>query len=399
MINRFNRNMILPLGGTLVALIALLVVAFPGSNSTHAQLSCEDLFADVNINFSPSGWTTDFCQTTIDMSEVISGGVPRDGIPPIDNPIFDDVSVATQWLQPQSPVIVVEVEGEARAYPLSILTRHEIVNDEIAGIPVAVTFCPLCNSAMVFDRRVEDDILRFGVSGNLRNSDLIMWDDVTESWWQQLTGEGIVGEFAGTQLTILPSVVFGFGVFEERHPNGMVLSPETTGRTYGSNPYAGYDSRDPRTFLFRGEVDERLNPTERVIAGIIDAQPMAYPFGLLEAERVVNHTVNETDLVVLWQPGAASALDDRIIDNSRDVGMAAIYAREVDGQTFTFVYDADAEEIRDQQTDSLWNVFGEAVSGELEGTQLRQLLAAPHFWFAWAAFHPETPLYGEDTSS
>ncbi|MGQ9851612.1 MAG: DUF3179 domain-containing (seleno)protein [Aggregatilineaceae bacterium] len=98
------------------------------------------------------------------------------------------MAVAQEWLQPQSPVVAVSVNGSARAYPLAIMTRHEIVNDTLGGVPVAVTFCPLCNSAIVFERTVEGQVLRFGVSGLLRNSDLIMWDDATQSWWQQFTG-------------------------------------------------------------------------------------------------------------------------------------------------------------------------------------------------------------------
>ncbi|MEQ8676414.1 MAG: DUF3179 domain-containing protein [Aggregatilineales bacterium] len=388
----FRQKFLLPVLSLLIVGVIGVVLLTGNSDISNAQLSCDDPFNGERAPFSVSGWETDFCQTTIEFSEVLSGGVPRDGIPPIDAPVFDPIEVAT-WLQPQSPVVVVEMGEEARAYPLAILTRHEIVNDVIDGVPVAVTFCPLCNSAMVFDRRVDDQTLRFGVSGNLRNSDLIMWDDVTQSWWQQLTGEGIVGDYAGRQLTILPSLVVGFGEFQQMHPDGQVLSPTTTGRTYGNNPYAGYESRDPRNFLYRGELDERLNPTERVLAGIIDGEPMAYAFSALAEVHVINDTLGERDVLAMWQPGAVSALDNQIIDLSVDVGMAALYDRELDGQTLTFVYEADTEEIRDEQTGSVWNVFGEAVSGELAGSRLRQIIASPHYWFAWAAFHPETPLY------
>ncbi len=355
--------------------------------------SCLDPFEGQTVSFSTSGWNTDFCQRNIEFSEVLSGGVPRDGIPPIDDPNFESVTEASSWLQPQSPVVIVEVDGDARAYPLAILTRHEIVNDNFGDVPVAVTFCPLCNSAMAFERRIDGETLRLGVSGNLRNSDLIMWDDVTHSWWQQLTGEGIVGEHTGRQLTILPSQVFGFGEFAERFPEGSVL--DRGRRTYDRNPYGGYDS-NPDPFLFRGDIDDRLFPTARVLAVALNDQPIAYAFDSLAQNRVINDTVAGTDVVALWQPGAASALDRSVIDDSRDVGMAALYDREVGGQTLTFIYDEDADEIRDEQTDSLWNVFGEAIAGELEGTSLRQLLAAPHFWFAWAAFYPDTEIYESD---
>lgn len=375
-----------------IALLLGLAVALSAGRITtvSAQLTCADPPLDV------SGlvyvWDkTDFCQSQAGVfDEILSGGVPRDGIPPIDNPTFESIAEASTWLQPQSPVIAFTLEGVARAYPLAILTRHEIVNDIVADVPVAVTFCPLCNSAVVFERTVAGQVLRFGVSGLLRNSDLIMWDDLTQSWWQQFTGEGIVGSYTGTQLTLLPSQVVGFGAFVEQYPDGEVLS--RNGRTYATNPYVGYDS-SALPFLFRGELDERLFATERVLGALIAGEAVAYPFPVLAEAIVINDTVGGRAVVAFWQPGATSALDQSNIDASRDVGMAALYRRELDGQILTFSVDA-AGTIRDDQTGSAWNVFGTAVEGALLGSQLRQELAFPHFWFAWAAFRPETRIYG-----
>ena len=335
-----------------------------------------------------SGWETDFDKFSVPVEEIISGGVGRDGIPPIDNPFFAPVADA-QWLQPQSPIIALEVNGDARAYPLGVLTRHEIVNDEVGGIPVAVTFCPLCNSAIVYDRRVDGEVLRFGVSGNLRNSDLVMWDDKSQSWWQQLTGEGIVGEYTGTLLNIVPSQMIGFGTFVERYPDGQVLSNDAG---FSRNPYVGYDS-NPQPFLYRGPIDSRLFATERVLAGLVDDQPIAYPFPELAEQFVINDQIGDVPVVAFWQPGATSALDQSDIDGSKDVGMALLYRAELDGKPITFHYEDGI--IRDDLTESTWNIFGEAVSGSLEGSKLEQLNAFPHFWFTWAAFHPDTLLYGE----
>lgn len=378
-----------------VALIAVGLVAaatfFPETGDhAQAQLSCDDPPIDVS-NLQRVWDKTDFCTYEPGVfDDIISGGVPRDGIPPIDNPEFDSVDTARDWLQPQSPVVAFSLNGIARAYPLAILTRHEIVNDVVGGEPVAVTFCPLCNSAVVFERTVDDQVFRFGVSGLLRNSDLIMWDDVTQSWWQQFTGTGIVGQYTGHQLTILPSQVVGFGAFAEQYPDGEVLSPGS--RSYGSNPYVGYDSSDS-PFLFRGRVDDRLFATSRVLAGVIDGIPVAYPFETLASVGVINDTVGSQHVVAFWQPGATSALDRSDIDSSQDVGMAALYDRALNGQELTFVRDAEGA-IRDEQTGSAWNVFGTATDGDLAGQQLRQRLAAPHFWFAWAAFQPDTLIYG-----
>lgn len=335
-----------------------------------------------------TGWKTDFSMTAIDMDEVISGGVPRDGIPPIDAPQFFAVAQVHD-LAPQSPVLALEIAGDARAYPLEVLTRHEIVNDVVGGAPVAVTFCPLCNSAVVFDRQVGDQVLRFGVSGNLRYSDLIMWDNLTESWWQQLTGEAIVGAFRGAVLRMINSQLISYEVFRKRYPAGKVLRGPLGG--YGRNPYIGYDS-NAKPFLFKGPVDKRLFATERVLAARIGEQAIAYAFSHLHEKPVVNDRRAGTDIVIFWQPGAASALDAGDIDVSKDVGMALMYDRRLpSGAVLSFHQDGDR--FVDRQTGSEWNIWGEATAGPLAGSRLRQLHAYPHFWFAWAAFYPDTFLY------
>ncbi|MBN1963092.1 MAG: DUF3179 domain-containing protein, partial [Anaerolineae bacterium] len=203
-------------------------------------------------------------------------------------------------------------------------------------------------------------------------------------------GVGIVGTYAGTQLNVLPAQVVSFGQFAAQYPDGEVLAPG--GRSYGSNPYVGYDSSaDP--FLFLGEPDDRLFPTARVLAGYFGGDPMAYPFEVLAEVGVVNDMVGGQDVVVFYTPGQTSALDEANIDASRDVGTATLFSRTLDGETLTFTQD-DTGNFIDEQTGSVWNVFGTAVTGELAGAQLRPLLAAPHFWFAWAAFAPETGIYG-----
>lgn len=361
---------------------------------SQAQLSCDNPpppFDDPAVleNWQTVWDLTDVCifQDGI-FEEVVSGGVGRDGIPPLDNPVFDNQEIADLWLQPQSPVIAVEIGDIARAYPLAILTRHEIVNDIIDKTPISVTFCPLCNSAIVFDRRIDDVILRFGVSGFLRNSDLIMWDDATQSWWQQFTGEGIVGTYTGQLLDIVPSQVVGYKAFKEQYPDGEILS--TQGRNYGTNPYVGYDSSQP--FLFTGVVDKRLFATERVLGVEINNVTIAYPFKNLSSEIVINDNIGDTDVVAFWQSGSVSALDQAEIDDSTDVGMAGLFERTLDRDVLTFSVDDGM--IIDDQTGSSWNIFGTAIAGELEGSQLRQINAFPHFWFAWAAFNPTTQLYG-----
>jgi hypothetical protein len=392
-----NRRLLVVMMGMVGALVGTLALFIATSTPTQAQLTCENPPIDVT-NLQRTWNLTDFCTYEEGVfGEIISGGVGRDGIPPIDNPTFESIADADAWLAPQSPVIAIANDDgeEARAYPLSILTRHEIVNDMWDGMPIAVTFCPLCNSAIVFDRTLDDEVLRLGVSGLLRNSDLIMWDDVTQSWWQQFTGEGIVGEYTGRQLDILPSLVISYELFTERYPEGEVLS--RNGRTYGNNPYVGYDT-NPRPFLFNAEVDERLFAVERVLGYFTSDTAIAYPFSVLQETPVINDNVTGRDVVAFWQAGKASALDSRIIDDSRDVGMAALYERTLNEQTLTFMLN-DEGAIVDEETGSRWNFFGEAIAGELEGEQLRQLQAFPHFWFAWAAFKPDTRIYGVEANT
>ena len=200
-------------------------------------------------NLRTVNWSTDFCQSIVDFAEISVGNPVKDGIPSVTDPALETIESAGEWLSQRSPVIAVEIDGDARAYPLAILMWHEIANDEIAGLPIAVTFCPLCNSAVTFARTVAGELLDFGVSGMLRNSDLIMFDRQSESWWQQLTGEGLVGAYAGTLLDIVPSQVIGFGRFAARYPDSLVMSRETGyNRRYGVNPYGDYDSQPGRPF-------------------------------------------------------------------------------------------------------------------------------------------------------
>ena len=341
---------------------------------------------------STRGWTTDFSLHSVPYSEIISGGPPRDGIPPIDDPKFTTFEDAAKWLGGQEPVIALELNGDARAYPLQILTWHEIVNDVVGGVPVAATFCPLCNSAIVFDRRLGGVVYDFGTSGKLRKSDLIMWDRQTESWWQQFTGEAIVGELTGKGLTFVPASIVSFNDFKEANPEGQVLSRDTGfTRDYGRNPYAGYDRADIPPFLFDGELDGRLLPKERVVAVTIGDGDAAFPFSLLENERVVNYTVNKQELVVFFKPGTLSALDRSSISDSRDVGATGVFDTHLDGRKLTFR--ADGDDFVDNETGSVWNILGQATQGPLAGSKLTPIVHANHFWFAWGAFKPDTKIY------
>ena len=343
-----------------------------------------------DLRFSTSGWSTNFSRTSVKLSEIESGGPGKDGIPPIDNPNFVTTAEADEFLAPDEPVMMLRVGDDVRAYPLQILIWHEIVNDIVAGEPVVVTYCPLCNTAIAFRSTVEGRVLDFGTTGNLRHSDLVMYDRQTESWWQQITGEAIVGELVGTTLDFVPAGIVAYSDFKASAPEGRVLSLQTGHeRPYGSNPYVGYDTGTP--FLFSGDVDTRLRSTERVVAVVVDAEAAAYPFQVLEEERVVNDVVGGRPLVVLFKPGARSSLDTETIRDSRQVGAGVVFDRRVGERTLTFL--AAGDFAADIETGSQWDITGRAVQGPLAGTRLEPVTHGNHFWFAWAVFRPDTHVY------
>lgn len=286
---------------------------------------------------NPDNWryewpNTDFSQTSIEWDEILSGGPPKDGIPSIDEPVFSPARDQTQ-LGANEPVITLTIGGETKGYPLRILTWHEIVNDEIGGVPVAVTFCPLCNAAIAFDRRLDGEAVEFGTTGKLRHSDLVMYDRKTESWWQQYTGDAIVGSRLGTKLKMLPARVVSFQDFKSANPDAPVLIPNNPGmRAYGANPYAGYDSSS-FPFLYRGDLPEGIKP----LAYVVVADGEAWSMDLLARDG----KVVKNELEISWTPGTNSALDSQAIKDGRDIG--AVTVRR-DGQdiphhvTFAFVY-------------------------------------------------------------
>ncbi|MEO0656969.1 MAG: DUF3179 domain-containing protein [Pseudomonadota bacterium] len=291
---------------------------------------------------SPEFWArewpkTDFETTSIEnWVEILSGGPPKDGIPAIDGPTMVN-AISEQRIAAREPVITLEIDGQVpRAYPIRYLIWHEIVNDTVAGVPVAVTFCPLCNSGITFDRRVAGRTLSFGVTGKLRNSDMIMYDRETESWWQQATGEGIVGAMTGRDLTPLPSWMESWAEFTARNPDGLVMAEPAYPRDYGRNPYRGYDG-SARPFLYSGEDPPHGIPP---LARVVRVGERAWPMTRLAKDG----EVREAGIVITWREGQASALDNASIGQGREVG--TIRVRDGKGRDlphdvmFAFAYHA-----------------------------------------------------------
>ncbi len=316
-----------------------------GHKAVGLAVVCLVGLLSVGPRAEPSSWrwewkNTDFAKTSINFDEIRSGGPPKDGIPSIDSPKF--VAVAeSKGLGDTEPVIGVIINGDARAYPLSVLIWHEIANDTVGGVPITVTFCPLCNAAVLFDRRVDGQVLDFGTTGKLRNSDLVMYDRQTESWWQQFTGEAIVGEMVGTRLKMLPSRVESFARFRARAPAGKVLVPNDPAmRRYGMNPYRSYDST-PAPFLYNGPMPTNVAPLSRVVS--LGARG-AWSFDLL---RRVGEVKFDDGIVIRWEAGQNSALDAAVIADGADVGNVTVQRITangtediVHGVDFAFAYHA-----------------------------------------------------------
>ncbi|MDZ7676051.1 MAG: DUF3179 domain-containing protein [Acidimicrobiales bacterium] len=343
----------------------------------------EDVPSALDDRIDPS-----FPEPLVDPSEVVSGGPPPDGIPPIDEPRFLDVD-DVDFLEDDEPVLFLELEGEARAYPMQVMIWHEIVNDTVADVPVTVSYCPLCNTAVAYDRRLDDRVLDFGTSGLLFNSALVMYDRQTETLWSHFTGEAVIGHLTGAQLGLFPVATVSWADFRASHPDGLVLSRDTgADRDYGRNPYPGYDDVDTAPFMFDGEVDGRLAAKERVLGIDRADDPVAVRLDALADAGVIDLDVAGEPVVVWVESGTASALDAGTVADGRDVGATGAFVPVVDGRRLDFTRTDDG--FVDDETGSRWDVLGRAVDGPLEGEQLDAVVHVDTFWFAWGAFQPDT---------
>ncbi len=383
----------------------------PGQDAAQAPAATPALLDDRPTGFLRAiapAWRTDLARHTVPLGEIRPGGPPRDGIPPIDRPVFAPARDAPGYLSEDEPVVVLELDGERRAYPLSILILHEIVNDVVGGVAVAVTYCPLCNTGIAFRRTVDGRTLRMGTTGLLRHSNLIMWDDATESWWQQATGEAIAGELAGRVLDFIPVRIASWSSFRDAFPDGEVLTRDTGfERSYDLPPYGGYDASAE---LIRELSDGSLSPVERVVSVSWGGSRVAYPFGLLEETPIVHDVVGGRRIVVLYAGGTLSPFAKRPIFEfdligsvvasgetvevdpasieRRSVGSAAAYEPYAAGMELTF--EDRGGVITDRETGSSWDILGRAVAGRLAGSRLPAVEHGNHFWFAQRLFFPDT---------
>ncbi len=349
--------------------------------------------ADATPSGTPAGWRTDFerLATGVQLDQFVRAAAGRDAIPALDDPAVAAVS-DVDWIGETEPVIAVAAGGEWRAYPLQILLWHEIANDTLGGQPIAVTFCPLCHTSVVFDRRHAGTVLDFGVTGYLRRSDLVMYDRQTETWWQQATGVGLAGRHAGDHLRIMASSLVAWTDFVAAHPAGTVLDRATGfDRPYGRNPYPGWDSLDRNPFLGPAQLEpcdgkaNCLDPKERVGVLTADGHTVVYPFReVAEAGGLVHDEVGATPVVVWWLPDVASVLDSDLIERSDQVGTLVAFERRHDGSLLEF--ELRDGELFDVTTGSQWNALGRATAGPAAGAELRRVQVDTPYWFGFAAF-------------
>ncbi len=338
------------------------------------------------------GWETNTNKALVPLNSLKLAAIPKTGIPSINNPKFVTTDTAKSWISAQEPVIMLKYQNIAKAYPLQILIWHEIVNDRINGEPVLVTFCPLCYSALVFKRTVDNEVLKFGVSGFLRHSDMVMYDHKTETLWQQFTGRAIIGDYVGTSLEQIPSQIISFKQFRLNFPDGEVLSRNTGyQRNYGSNPYAGYDDINNTPLLLDKDFEGKLRPMEKVVGVKIKDDTRTYPYHITQKEKIINDKIHGTEIVVFHLDGARSALDAPKIAKSREDGTTGVFKRTVDGRVLTF--ELRSGNIYDTQTESTWSITGKATAGPLKGQELEPVIYGDYFAFAWLVFWPETKIY------
>lgn len=365
-----------------------LLAALPCAHFAQAQKR------QVEQNPDYPDWKTNTEKRSINLRDLVTPDVPvpRDGIPPIDRPRFVTVREARNWLTDKEPVIVLQVKGVSRAYPLQILVWHEVVNEQIGGVPVIITYCSICNSAIVFDRRLGRRVLSFGITGFVHGANMVLYDRETESWWQQFTGEAIVGDLTGKKLNSLPAQIISFAQFASAYPRGEVLSKQTGHtRDYGRNPHFRYDNIEGGPSHFRGKPDRRLRSMEKVIGLEVGETAKAYPYSISSTRRVLYDRIGAQELVIFHAEGALSALDATDMKRSKEAGSTGVFAPFVDGRRLSFRYENGL--FIDAETGSHWDILGRAVSGSLQGKTLKRIAHGDYFAFAWLAFKPKTEIF------
>lgn len=375
--NDLNLKYVLASIGVAIAIIAVLTItSFSSSETVSISKESENVSSPEDLGVSvPEGiMITNGLKHIVPLDKIKSGGPPKDGIPSIDNPKFAPVS-ESQFVPDTTFVIGLDINGEKRAYPLFIMVWHEIVNDIVGGVPVAVTYCPLCFTNQVFERVIDGKEVEFGTSGKLYNSNLVMYDRLTDSYWSQALGVAITGELTGYELKRIPFDVISWADWKTLHPDTLVLTTETGHiRSYGVDPYGDYYT-DPRILFPVEHEDDRMHPKELILGFHESDVYKAYKQDDVESAIVINDIFNNKPMMLVSLFSGDSRAFDRTVNDKV--------------LTFDFVDNV----IIDLESKSKWNYDGVATSGSMEGIQLVRLPFNPGFWFQWVAFHPDTEVY------
>jgi Protein of unknown function (DUF3179) len=360
-----------------IILSVIIIVPIINSNPTSITIAAVD-----NTNSAAASVTAEEKEKSIvPLDQIVSGGPPPDGIPSIDNPKFISVQEASKFLEDSELVLGLNINGDIRAYPLQILVWHEVVNDEVGGVPVAVTYCPLCFTNQVFNRIIDGQVVEFGTSGKLYNSNLVMYDRTSKSLWSQAMAEGIVGKYAGTKLERVPFDIAYWKEWKQLYPDSKVLSRDTgSNRPYGADPYGDYYTNSDVLFPVSNK-DGRLNLKEIVVGLENKGQYKAYKLQEIENKKVINDQVDGKSITLFsLYPFMIRAYDPVVEDGAEKI-------------VLQFDYNAENNKFIDKQTGSEWNFEGEAISGQMKGKQLTRIAFDEGFWFEWVAFHPKTEIY------
>jgi hypothetical protein len=376
--NKLNKKVIYAAALSIIGTILSLILIISATNVNAVSIA-NPIANTGNVNpVSISQTEKEEENNIIPLDQIVSGGPPPDGIPSIDNPKFIPVQEANKYLEDSELVLGLNINGDVRAYPLQILVWHEIVNDNVGGIPVAVTYCPLCFTNQVFNRTMDTrQILEFGTSGKLYNSNLVMYDRTTKSLWSQAMAQAIVGKLAGVRLDRIPFDVAYWKEWKQLYPDSKILSRDTgSTRPYGADPYGDYYTNKDVLFPVSNS-DDRLGLKEIVVGFENEGQYKAYKLQEIENKKVINDQINSKPLALF----------------SLHPFMVRAYDPVIGGQVLEFSYNAKDQNFIDKQTNSLWNFEGKAISGQMKEKQLTRLPFDEGFWFEWVAFHPKTELY------
>ena len=358
-----------------ICLVVVVATAYGSSNSTDTTGPALDSADVMGQHINITVMETDGVLHTIPLRDIRNGGVPKDRIPSIDEPVFINATDATS-MKDTDIVIGLNIDGDVRAYPLSIMVWHEIVNDEVGGIPVAVTYCPLCYTSQVFERVLEDEVVEFGTTGKLYQSNLRMYDRLTDTYWSQALGMAVKGPLSGQILDTIPLDLMEWGDWKNVYPSTLILSTNTGhARPYDVDPYGSYYTEERIVFPV-SHWDDRLQLKDIVIGMKVNGTHKAYKQSDVESHTIINDNIGDTDVLLL----------------SKYVGNTRVFDRTLGNQTLTFLYNNTT--LVDVNTGSEWSYEGEAVAGELAGERLTKFSIWPGFWFEWVAFHPETLIYG-----